>query len=235
VPGPGHQLGIHRAQCGTAPPSSSGRWRADASEAGKDGRVPNVGIVILLALAAYALGTFPSAAIVARAGGVEISKAGSGNPGASNVTRVLGWRRGLLVFVLDAAKGAIAAGVGLLVAGRPLAYLLVAAAALGHLFPVTRRFHGGKGVATVGGAALTLHPLVGLVLAATWFAVSRLTRKASVASIVVVIGLPVGAAIDGARAWEVLAIIGLGVLVMSRHLPNLKRLAHHDELELGDR
>ena len=61
----------------------------------------------LLALtpAAYVIGMFPSAVMVARASGVDITRAGSGNPGASNVSRVLGWKRGMLVFVLDAAKG----------------------------------------------------------------------------------------------------------------------------------
>ena len=114
--------------------------------------------VITLALApgAYLLGMFPSAAMVARASGVDITAEGSGNPGASNVSRVLGWKRGVLVFVLDAAKGAIAAGVGWTIDGRASAYICVGAAALGHMFPALRRFGskrfaGGKGVATVGG------------------------------------------------------------------------------------
>jgi len=64
---------------------------------------------------AYLLGTFPSAVLVARASGVDIRSVGSGNPGASNVARVLGWRKGIWVFVLDAAKGALAAGLGLAV------------------------------------------------------------------------------------------------------------------------
>src|SRR5688572_29237694 len=134
---------------------------------------------------AYLLGTFPSASIVARANGVDIRRVGSGNPGASNVTRVLGWRKGMWVFALDAAKGALAAGGGLLVGGRPAGYALGAAAVLGHVFPVWERFRGGKGVATGGGIALVMAPLAFVLLVPVWFVISRVTRTASLASIVV--------------------------------------------------
>src|SRR3954469_6983155 len=112
---------------------------------------------------------FPSAIIVARLAGVDITAAGSGNPGASNVTRVLGWKRGVVVFVLDAAKGAVAAGAGLLFSGRPAGYACAAAAGIGHMFPIirwhgTNRFQGGKGVATLGGAMFVLQPIVTPIL-----------------------------------------------------------------------
>ena len=81
---------------------------------------------------AYLLGTFPSATLIARASGIDITKVGSGNPGASNISRNLGWRKGVWVFVLDAAKGAICAGAGLLIAGRPAGYALAGAAIIGH-------------------------------------------------------------------------------------------------------
>ena len=91
---------------------------------------------VALAPAAYVLGTFPSAAIVASASGVDITTSGSGNPGASNVTRTLGWRKGVLVFALDALKGAIAALVGLWLGGRAGGYVLGGAAIVGHVFPL---------------------------------------------------------------------------------------------------
>lgn len=173
---------------------------------------------------AYLIGTFPSAMLVARANGVDIRTVGSGNPGASNVTRVLGWRRGVWVFVLDIAKGAVAAGLGLLVADRPAAYALGAAAVVGHVFPVWERFRGGKGVATGGGVAAVVAPITFCVLVAGWFLISKLTGKASVASIVIVAALPLGVAVEQRRWWEVLAIVGLCVLVMARHVGNIRRL-----------
>jgi glycerol-3-phosphate acyltransferase PlsY len=188
---------------------------------------------VALLPAAYLLGTFPSALLVARANGIDIAAVGSGNPGASNVTRALGWRKGVWVFVLDALKGAVAAGLGLLVDGRPAGYWLGAAAIVGHVFPIIRRVRGGKGVATGGGVMAVLQPLVAVVLMVAWFAVSRLTAKASIASIVVVTLLPVGVAVTGSPGWEVAASIGLCALVMARHLGNMKRLMTRGEPKLS--
>ena len=188
---------------------------------------------VALLPAAYLLGTFPSAALVARASGVDIAAVGSGNPGASNVTRALGWRKGVWVFVLDGLKGAIAAGLGLIVDGRPAGHWLGAAAIVGHVFPIIRRIRGGKGVATGGGAMAVLHPLVVVALMVIWIAVSRLTARASIASIAVVALLPVGVAITGAPGWEVAASVGLCALVMARHLDNIKRLVTRKEPKLS--
>ena len=178
------------------------------------------GLAWALVPVAYLLGTFPSATLIARANGIDIRSVGSGNPGASNVTRVLGWKRGIWVFALDAAKGALAAGAGLLVADRPAGYVLGALAVVGHVFPVWERFRGGKGVATGGGV---------VALVALWFVISKVTGKASVASIVIVALLPVGVAIETRRWWEVLAIIGVCALVMARHAGNIARLARGRE------
>jgi acyl phosphate:glycerol-3-phosphate acyltransferase len=178
----------------------------------------------LLLPVAYLIGTFPSASLVARANGIDIRDVGSGNPGASNVTRVLGWRRGMWVFVLDVAKGASAAGLGLVVGGRAAGYALGAAAVVGHVFPAWQRFRGGKGVATAGGVAAVLTPIVFVILVAAWFLISKLTKRASVASIIIVMLLPVGVAINQRQVWEVLAIIGVCILVMARHVGNIRRL-----------
>jgi glycerol-3-phosphate acyltransferase PlsY len=179
---------------------------------------------------AYLLGTFPSAVIVARSKGIDITTAGSGNPGASNVARVMGSRWGVLVFVLDGLKGAIPALVGLALDEPKLTYVLVAAAVLGHMYPATRGFLGGKGVATLGGAMVVLHLLVFVVLLATWMAVRRLTGKASLGSLIIAVGLPVGVAIEGSPGWEVAAVAALCVLVLLRHADNIRRLLGGREL-----
>ena len=184
---------------------------------------------VLMLVIAYLIGTFPSARLVAAANGVDIRKVGSGNPGASNVQRVLGWRRGLYVFALDAAKGAVAAGIGLIVADRPLAYAMAAAAVIGHVFPVWARFRGGKGVATGGGAFAVLSPVAFVILIGLWYVVSRVSKKASLASIVVVTLLPVGVGIVSREWWEVFATVGICVLVMARHLSNIQRLVSREE------
>src|SRR3954469_10179562 len=119
----------------------------------------NTGVeVALLVPVAYFLGTFPSASLVARRRGVDVTAEGSGNPGASNTFRLLGWRAGALVFGLDLAKGAIATAAGLAVAGHVGAFLLGAAAVLGHMLPATRHFRGGRGVATGAGVVAVVFP-----------------------------------------------------------------------------
>ena len=173
--------------------------------------------------------------MVARSRGVDILEQGSGNPGASNVARVLGTRWGALVFLLDAIKGALPALVGVALDTRPGAYVLVSAAVLGHMFPATGRFRGGKGVATMSGAMSALHPLTSLVLFAVWFAARKATGKASLASLVITLGLPIGIAVSGAPAWEIIAVIALCGLVLVRHIENIKRLIARRELSANSR
>ncbi len=155
---------------------------------------------------------------------------GSGNPGASNVARLLGTRWGALVFLLDAVKGALPAAVGLALGSRSGAYVLVSAAVLGHMFPITRRFRGGKGVATMAGAMVVLHPVTSLVLTAVWFITIKTTHKASLASLAITFGLPICLAVSGVPAWEFVYVIALCLLVLVRHIDNIKRLLARREL-----
>lgn len=135
-----------------------------------------------------------------------------------------------MVFLLDAIKGALPAAVGLALDTRPGAYVLVSAAVLGHMFPATRKFRGGKGVATMGGAMLTLHPLTSIALLAVWLFARQITGKASLASLLITVGLPIGIAISGVRAWEIVYVIALCSLVLVRHVDNIKRLIGRREL-----
>lgn len=182
---------------------------------------------------AYLLGTFPSAVLIARANGIDIATFGSGNPGASNVTRALGWRKGVWVYVLDAGKGAIAAGLGLALDGRPLAYWCGAAVILGHMFPVFRRFKGGKGVATGSGVLLIVQPILAPLAVALWWLVTRVTGKAAVGSVVAVALVPVGLVIQGKPAWEFLAVAGLAALIVVKHTGNIVRLIRREEHSLS--
>ena len=189
------------------------------------------GMIWLFLLPAYALGTFPSAVMIARGKGVDITKVGSGNPGASNISRTFGKPWGVLVFVLDGLKGMIPAAVGIwLIDDRPVAYGMVVAAILGHMFPLTRRLRGGKGVATMAGAAFVLQPIVAPILAVLWYTSLKVSKKASVASIVVMVGLPVGTALKGAPGWEIATLAAINALVMVRHTENIKRLLDGTEL-----
>lgn len=162
--------------------------------------------------------------MVAKANGVDITTMGSGNPGASNVARVLGMRKGAYVYGLDALKGAAATALGFVVFGYAAAYWCAAAAVIGHVYPITRRFAGGKGVATASGAMLVVHPFISLGLLFLWAVLSKTTKKASISSLIITVLLPVCIALAGKPAWEVGATVGIGVLVVIRHIPNLRRL-----------
>jgi acyl phosphate:glycerol-3-phosphate acyltransferase len=193
-------------------------------------------VIALLVPVAYLLGTFPSADLVARRRGVDVTAAGSRNPGASNTFRLLGWRAGALVFGLDAAKGAGAALAGLLIEGRAGALVLGIAAIVGHVLPVTRRFKGGRGVATASGVLLVLYPLVLAGAAVVWAVVAKVTGKASVASLLVVIAFPIAAAaFTDAAWWEVALLAAVAVLVVARHGANLRRLVRGEELRIDPR
>lgn len=190
-----------------------------------------VAALALLPLA-YLAGTFPTAQMVARARGHDVTKEGSGNPGASNVYRLLGRGPAAVVFIGDVAKGALPALAGLLLWDHPGAYVLGVAAVLGHVYPATRRFRGGRGVATAAGMAIVLYPLVTLGLVIFFFAVSTLTHRASVASLLVTIALPPLVWATGEDLWEVGVLSGLAILVLARHSANVRRLIHGEELRL---
>ena len=191
-------------------------------------------VALLLILPAYFLGTFPSAVLVARAGGHDVTAEGSKNPGASNVARLMGWKAGLVVLAADFGKGAIASGVGLAVAGRGGAFALGVAAVVGHMFPVTRRFKGGKGVATAGGMLVVLYPWIVVILGVVWFLTARVLKLASVGSLLGAVLFPVLVAVGGYGTGEVVAISALAVVVIARHAANLGRLLQGRELRTGE-
>src|SRR5450759_14124 len=189
--------------------------------------------VAVLVPVAWLLGTFPSAQLVARAHGRDILQEGSGNPGASNVHRLLGWRAGALVLLLDFAKGALAAGAGLAIGGRAGACILGVAAVVGHTYPLYRR--GGKGVAAAGGALVVLYPFIVIGLGVCWFIVARVLHKASLASLLATILFPVAVLVAGYDRWEVGVVGGLALLVLVRHSANIRRLLRREENDLGVR
>jgi acyl phosphate:glycerol-3-phosphate acyltransferase len=187
--------------------------------------------VALLVPVAWLLGTFPSAQLVGRAHGRDILREGSGNPGASNVHRLLGWRSGALVLLLDFAKGALAAGAGLAIGGRAGACILGVAAVVGHTYPLYRK--GGKGVAAAGGALVVLYPFIVVGLGVCWFVIARVLHKASLASLLATMLFPVAVLVLGYDLWEVGVVACLSLLVVIRHTANIRRLLRREEIGLG--
>jgi glycerol-3-phosphate acyltransferase PlsY len=188
---------------------------------------------VVLVIAAYLLGTFPTAVLVARAKGRDVTAEGSGNPGATNVYRIAGRKAAATVFAVDFLKGALPTAVGLLASdGTDLALAMGTAAVIGHCLPATRRFTGGKGVATGAGFAFALEPLIGLGIAVLWAATFKLTKKASIASLVAVVAGPVAIAIARGPNRGALVVTVVALFIMSRHARNIARLLRGEEARL---
>ena len=130
----------------------------------------------LVVACGFLIGTFPTARLVARRSGRDVTAEGSGNPGATNVYRIAGLGPGLVVFAGDVVKGALPAAAGLLVGGHRLALAAAAAAVVGHCFPPQRRLRGGRGVATSVGLVAVVDPPVVAITAVLWFLVVRLSN-----------------------------------------------------------
>lgn len=180
-------------------------------------------------VAGYLIGSIDFGVIVSRIRGVDIYGAGSGNPGATNVLRVMGRRTAALVMVGDLVKGMVAASIGGLVGGEAVGFAAGFAAVVGHCFPLWHRFRGGKGVATSGGVAVWLEPVVGLGLVVGWAAVVAATKRASVASLVVALVYVPALVLTGHRGWSLVWGGAAAALVVLRHHANIRRLATGSE------
>ena len=189
-----------------------------------------------LVLAAYLLGSISFAVLVVRRKtGQDIRAEGSGNAGATNVLRAHGKKLAILVALLDVAKGAAAVSLMRLVTADPRwAAAAGFAAVLGHVFPVFYSFRGGKGVATAVGAFAVLTPLALLVSLGLFVVIVAATRYVSLASVVSMALLPaIAGGLFGAPRAVVMAAAATALLVIAKHLANLKRLAAGTERKLG--
>ena len=201
---------------------------------------------IAASVVGYILGSVPNGYLVAKAHGVDIFKVGSGNPGATNVKRVLGAKAGNTVFALDAVKGALAAGwiflyhaisaTGFLFSGadssdaiRKLALVGVVAAVLGHSFSIFTKFKGGKGVATAAGGLVVLMPISCLIGSAVWMLTYYASRYVSLASLLAAVAVPTASWLRGNPLPLNIVATVLGLFVIIRHRENIKRLLNGTE------
>ncbi len=166
----------------------------------------------------YLVGAVSPAVLIARARGIDLRSIGSGNPGASNVGRAMGRRTGVLVAVLDVAKGAVpAASFGAV--DHELGLLAGLAAVLGHITSPFLRGRGGKGVATAAGAVLGSQPLWVLAVIGVWLLVLAASRWIALASICAAATVLVVALVVGEDIWWAAL---LAVVVTARHTGNVR-------------
>jgi glycerol-3-phosphate acyltransferase PlsY len=214
--------------------------------------------LVLLITGAYLIGAIPFGLLIGLTQGIDVRTAGSRNIGASNVGRLLGRRFGVLVFVLDVLKGLVPtalAGWALVELGgqagppeqlRYLCWLTIGVVCiLGHNYPIYLAFNGGKGVATSLGVALGVYPhltIPALAAFVIWAVVVAVSRYISLGSIAAGIAFPIlflaAASYRGlsvtADGWPLLVFsLLMSLLVVVRHLGNIRRLAAGTEPKLG--
>lgn len=204
---------------------------------------------IIVAVAAYLLGSIPTGYLVAKAKGIDIQKAGSGNIGATNAMRVLGKPAGIFVMVVDALKGFVAVVLISYLIGfwlsqgkrgnyeEEIAYRLPVVAGifavLGHNYTCWLKFKGGKGIATTAGVYLALAPVALLIALAIFILSIVVTRYVSVGSIAAAAVLPVAVWFNRGNLFLEVVTIALCALAIYKHKSNIKRLMAGTESRFG--
>jgi glycerol-3-phosphate acyltransferase PlsY len=194
----------------------------------------------LAVVLSYIVGSIPAAYLAGKSRGIDLRRHGSGNLGATNVVRTLGWRVGLVVFAFDVAKGALPVLVLPPWTDSPLSQEVVAilcgvAAILGHFRPVFLKFgKGGKGVATAAGVFFALAPLPMLAAVAVFAVVLLATGYVSLGSLTGAVLLPSLLLLtEGARSPVFQISVVLAVFVFWTHRANIRRLRRGEEYRFG--
>jgi acyl phosphate:glycerol-3-phosphate acyltransferase len=214
---------------------------------------------IVVAVAAYLLGSIPTGFLVAKAKGIDIQKVGSGNIGATNAMRVLGKPAGIFVMIVDALKGGVAVWLGACICvyfsphakveldlradpsgdpwhAYPIEFFQIIAgifAVLGHNYTCWLKFKGGKGIATTAGVYLALAPIALVIALAVFILSVVITRYVSVGSILAAVVLPVAVWFDRGNLFLEIVTIALCALAIYKHKSNIKRLMAGTESRLG--
>ncbi len=198
---------------------------------------------IILFPLAYLLGSIPTSVWLGRTlKGKDLREHGSGNAGATNAFRVLGKPIGIAVMVLDMAKGFLAVNLALLqdeIAPGSETWMIFRIslgllAVVGHIFPVFAGFRGGKGVATITGVALAIHPLAALAAMGIYLLVFLLTRISALGSLTAVLTYPIWIILVFKSEYLTIRIFSLVVvlLVLITHRSNILRLVRGEEKSL---
>lgn len=197
----------------------------------------DITLTLLFMVVGYLLGTIPTGYLVARLRGVNIQEVGSGNIGATNVLRTLGWLPAALVMVFDPLKGALATLLPTLLGASNWTVALAGlAAVVGNSFNVFLRLRGGKGIATSIGVFVVVDPLTSLLCVLVGLFTILVSRYVSLGSIVGMFSLPLFVIAGGNFPVSHLFLaVCLSALTIFRHRDNVKRLLAGTERRLGQK
>jgi acyl phosphate:glycerol-3-phosphate acyltransferase len=200
-------------------------------------------LIVLAFLLAYLLGSVATAVWIGKIfHGIDVREHGSGNAGATNTIRVLGWKTGVPVLLIDILKGWLAAMLPVIfnLAGHGTALLtnlqILAgvSAIIGHIFPVFAGFRGGKGVATIMGVLLAIHPLLTLTCLGVFMCVLLITGYVSVSSMSAGFAFPVFLFLffDTPSVYFKIFSVVVAVAMVITHRKNISRLLKGEESKL---
>lgn len=186
----------------------------------------------LCACCGYFIGCNNLAHILAKRRGFDIRAVGSNNPGTSNTVITMGWKAGIMVGAHDIFKAFIPAVLaGILLPELALASTVAGVAAvLGHIFPVTLGFRGGKGFAPYIGMLFALNWKFGLVIVAVIFLAILITDYIALATFITVISFPIYSALVAKHYWMAAIVAIASAVIVYRHRENLVRIANGTEI-----
>jgi len=202
-----------------------------------------MGSLFLIIILSYLVGSFPTSVVFGRMSRrIDIREHGSGNAGGTNAIRVLGWKAGLLVALIDIGKGALAAllisriRVDALMLDPELVQIIAGTSAvIGHIWTVLAKFRGGKGVATAGGMLIAIYPWAALICFLIFLAIVVTTRYVSVGSISAATAVPFVLLIleymfnQSISHSAIVVTVLLSALIFFTHRSNIKRLMNGTE------
>lgn len=192
--------------------------------------------IALAAILAYLIGSFNSAYFFTNfIKKTDIRKYGSGNAGATNVMRVLGFKVAFFVFLSDVLKGVLAVLLGRLIAGNIGGYVGGIAVVVGHNWPVFLGFKGGKGVATSFGAIMTISPVIAVLSLIIGIAVISISKYVSLGSIIGAFTFLIFNIIYYSSLNMLIFAILLTAMVVFQHRANIKRLLNGTESKFGQK
>jgi len=191
---------------------------------------------IVFILASYLVGSISFAYYICRKFySIDIRRYGSGNPGSTNVLRVLGTKPALIVFTADLLKGLIMVTLGRLLGGENIALLSGIAVVVGHDWSIFLNFKGGKGIATSFGVIIGLFPKLAPIVLIIGISVIYIWRYVSLGSITAAIALPILLLLFKYPAKHIIVGLILGIIAVCRHRDNIERLLAGKENKLGQK
>ena len=191
--------------------------------------------ILIVVLAAYLLGSIPSSVWIGKIFyGIDVREHGSGNAGTTNTIRILGYKAGIPVFIIDALKGWFAVFLTKIVFGyfptidmpEYMSFVAAVAVVLGHIFPIFAGFRGGKGVATLLGVGFGLIPIPALIALGIFMVVLFSFGYVSLASITAAVTLPFVTYffVMPEHILLLLLTVAVAIFVPITHRQNIKRL-----------